>query len=40
MATWDAGFVTEDPHDLPSDDDLVAAADRVFAELDHREQPE
>ena len=28
------------PHDLPQDDDLVAAADRVFTELDRREQPE
>ena len=28
------------PHDLPQDDDLVAAADRLFTELDRREQPE
>jgi hypothetical protein len=28
------------PHDLPTDDDLVASADRVFVELDRREQPE
>jgi hypothetical protein len=28
------------PHDLPLDDDLVAAADRLFAELDRREQSE
>lgn len=26
------------PHDLPHDDDLVTAADRVFVELDRREQ--
>ncbi len=26
------------PHDLPEDDDLVAAADRLFVELDRREQ--
>ena len=26
------------PHDLPHDDDLVAAADRLFVELDHHEQ--
>lgn len=25
------------PHDLPTDDDLVATADEVFADLDHRE---
>ena len=25
------------PHDLPSDDDLTAAADRLFADLDRRE---
>jgi len=30
----------QEPHDLPSDDDLVASADRVFSELDRREQPE
>jgi hypothetical protein len=28
------------PHDLPHDDDLVAAADHLFVELDHREQSE
>ena len=28
------------PHDLPHDNDLVAAADRLFTELDRREQPE
>ena len=28
------------PHDLPQNDDLVAAADRLFADLDRREQPE
>jgi hypothetical protein len=27
-------------HDLPQDDDLVAAADRLFIELDRRERPE
>ena len=26
------------PHDLPDDDDLSAAADRLFTELDRREQ--
>jgi hypothetical protein len=26
-----------DPHDLPNDDDLTSAADRLFAELDNRE---
>jgi hypothetical protein len=26
------------PHDLPDPDDLTAAADRLFAELDRREQ--
>ncbi len=25
------------PHDLPSDDDLTASADRLFADLDRRE---
>lgn len=25
-------------HDLPQDDDLVASADRLFVELDRREQ--
>ena len=28
------------PHDLPQDEDLLAAADRLFADLDRREQPE
>jgi hypothetical protein len=28
------------PHDLPHEDDLVAAADRLFVELDRREQSE
>ena len=28
------------PHDLPHDDDLVAAADRLFVELDCHEQSE
>jgi hypothetical protein len=28
------------PHDLPSDTDLVAAADQLFLELDRREQPQ
>ena len=28
------------PHDLPQDEDLVAAADRFFVELDRREQSE
>ena len=28
------------PHDLPHDDDLVAAADHLFVELDRREQSE
>ncbi len=28
------------PHDLPQDDDLVAAADRLFVDLDRREQSE
>lgn len=27
------------PHDLPTDTDLVAAADQLFLELDRREQP-
>jgi hypothetical protein len=26
------------PHDLPSDDDLVATADRLFSDLDRDEQ--
>jgi hypothetical protein len=26
------------PHDLPEDEDLVAAADRLFIEMDRREQ--
>jgi len=28
------------PHDLPTDTDLVAAADHLFLELDRREQPQ
>jgi hypothetical protein len=28
------------PHDLPQDEDLLAAADRLFVDLDRREQPE
>ena len=28
------------PHDLPQDEDLLAVADRLFADLDRREQPE
>ena len=28
------------PHDLPQDEDLIAAADQLFTELDRREQPE
>ena len=28
------------PHDLPTDEDLVASADRLFVELDRREPPE
>jgi hypothetical protein len=28
------------PHDLPQDEDLLAAADRLFTDLDRREQPE
>jgi hypothetical protein len=28
------------PHDLPQDEDLLAAADRLFADLDRRERPE
>lgn len=27
-----------EPHDLPDDQDLTAAADRVFQDLDRREQ--
>lgn len=27
-----------EPHDLPDDDDLVAAADVVFQDMDRREQ--
>lgn len=29
--------VAQAPHDLPSDEDLLAAADRLFTELDRRE---
>ena len=28
------------PHDLPQEEDLVAAADRLFTDLDRRERPE
>ena len=28
------------PHDVPQDDDLLAAADRLFTELDRRERSE
>ncbi len=28
------------PHDLPRDEDLLAAADRLFVELDQRESTE
>jgi len=28
------------PHDLRQDEDLIAAADQLFTELDRREQPE
>lgn len=28
------------PHDLPNDDDLVAAADHLLSELDRREHSE
>jgi hypothetical protein len=28
------------PHDLPDNEDLLAAADRLFSELDRREQSE
>jgi len=27
------------PHDLPSDGDLLTAADQLFTDLDRREQP-
>ena len=30
--------VAHGPHDGPSDDDLLAAADRLLVELDRREQ--
>jgi hypothetical protein len=30
--------VAVSPHDLPEPDDLVAAADQIFVELDRREQ--
>lgn len=29
--------VAQAPHDLPNDQDLLAAADRLFIELDRRE---
>ena len=32
--------VAHSPHDAPRDEDLVAAADRLFIELDRREQSE
>ena len=32
--------VAHAPHDLPKDDDLLAAADHLFAALDRREQAE
>jgi hypothetical protein len=32
--------VASGPHDLPSDEDLLAAADRLFVELDRREPSE
>jgi hypothetical protein len=28
------------PHDLPTDEDLVASADHLFVELDRREPPQ
>ena len=34
------GRIALGPHGLPQDKDLVAAADRLFADLDRREQPE
>jgi hypothetical protein len=40
LATELARRVALAPHDLPQDDDLVAAADRLFIELDRRERPE
>ena len=35
-----ARLVALAPHDLPKDEDLVAAADHIFTQLDRREQPE
>ena len=32
--------VAMSPHDAPQDEDLVAAADRLFVELDRREPSE
>ena len=32
--------VAHSPHDAPQGEDLVAAADRLFSELDRREQSE
>lgn len=32
--------VAAEPHDLPTEDDLTAAADRLFLELDRHEQPQ
>ncbi len=26
------------PHDAPSDEDLISAADQLFSDLDHRER--
>ena len=31
-------WAAREPHDLPSDDDLIAAADNLFQELDRSEQ--
>ncbi len=30
--------VAHAPHDVPSDEDLIAAADELFGDLDHRER--
>ena len=32
--------VASAPHELPEDEDLIAAADRLFVELDRREPSE
>ncbi len=29
-----------EPHDVPDDADLIAAADHIFLEMDRRERPE